>query len=159
MEDAVYYNQTMSQCGAISHTGDSRDGTADGYDEIVTIDFKSVKNSVSYLAILISSYKGVGFKNIETASISIMQAEDKLLEIPLGGIRSKDNSLLAFVIYRNGGTWTLLNTNTFGPGKVFTECQDLINGGLVNCGLDMALIQESKSWAQNRGKKFILEKE
>ena len=36
--DAVYYNQLKSDCGAITHSGDQRDGTSDGYDEFITLD-------------------------------------------------------------------------------------------------------------------------
>jgi stress response protein SCP2 len=35
--DAVYYNQTESECGSITHSGDQRDGTLDGFDEMITI--------------------------------------------------------------------------------------------------------------------------
>ena len=31
--DAVYYNKLFSDNGAIYHSGDQRDGTAEGYDE------------------------------------------------------------------------------------------------------------------------------
>ena len=70
--DAVYYNKTVSDCGQVKHSGDQRDGTATGFDEVISIDLKNMSHSISYLAVLINSFKGVGFKNIETASVSIM---------------------------------------------------------------------------------------
>lgn len=70
--DAVYYNQLVSKCGAITHSGDCKDGKTEGFDELIKIDLHKVNFEVSYLAVLISSYQGVGFKNIETASASTM---------------------------------------------------------------------------------------
>jgi len=46
-----------------------------------------------------------------------------------------------------------------GNSKVFTECEELIQKNMTNCGFDMALIEESKAWTKDSGKKFILEKE
>ena len=71
-QDAVFYNQTKSQCGSITHSGDQQDGTAAGFDEVIAINLKDLPNDISYLAVLISSYTGVGFKGVETATVSIM---------------------------------------------------------------------------------------
>ena len=71
--DAVYYNKQSSDCGNVKHSGDQRDGTATGFDEVISIDLKNVSHSISYFAVLINSFKGVGFKNVETATVSVMQ--------------------------------------------------------------------------------------
>jgi hypothetical protein len=111
------------------------------------------------MAVLINSFKGVGFKNVETASVSIMQQDNRLLEIALGAITTKDNAVLACIFHRNRGSWSIFNATAFGPGKIFTECEDLIQKNMVHCGFDLALIEESKAWTKGCGKKFILEKE
>ena len=36
--DAVFYNKLNSDCQAISHSGDQKDGVKEGYDEVITID-------------------------------------------------------------------------------------------------------------------------
>ena len=71
--DAVYYNKQSSDCGNVKHSGDQRDGTATGFDRVISIDLKNVSHSISYFAVLINSFKGVGFKNVETATVSVMQ--------------------------------------------------------------------------------------
>ena len=70
--DAVFYNKRQSDCGHVKHSGDVRDGTVTGFDEVITIDLKNINHSVSYFAVLINSFKGVGFKNVETAKVSVM---------------------------------------------------------------------------------------
>ena len=70
--DAVYYNKQSSDCNHVKHSGDQRDGTSTGFDEVISIDLKNVSHSISYFAVLINSFNGVGFKNVETATVSIM---------------------------------------------------------------------------------------
>ena len=59
--DAVYYNKLRSDCGSIVHSGDQRDGTKEGYDEVISINLTQINYQVSYLALLISSFNGQGF--------------------------------------------------------------------------------------------------
>jgi tellurium resistance protein TerZ len=102
--DAVYYNQLVSKCGAITHSGDCKDGKKDGFNELVKIDLHKVDFEVSYLAVLVSSYQGVGFKNIETATVSTMQDGAKINEVYLGAVRSEvNNTVLASIIYKKSG--------------------------------------------------------
>ena len=69
--DAVYYNKLESDDKAIQHSGDSKDGVKEGYDEVITIDLNKLHYSISYLAILINSFNGNGFTEVETATVSI----------------------------------------------------------------------------------------
>ena len=69
--DAVYYNKLTSDCGSVKHSGDQRDGTKEGYDEVITVDLAKLNYTISYLALLINSFNGEGFSNVETAEVSI----------------------------------------------------------------------------------------
>ena len=59
--DAVYYNKLISDCQAIKHSGDERDGVKEGYDEIITIDLVKLDYQIAYLAIYVNSFNGDGF--------------------------------------------------------------------------------------------------
>jgi len=59
--DAVYFNKLKSDCGAITHSGDVRDGKPLGYDELVDIDGAKIDYNISYLAILVTSQSENGF--------------------------------------------------------------------------------------------------
>ena len=58
VKDAVFYNKLVSDCQSIRHSGDQRDGTAEGYDEKIEINGSTVNFGIAYLAILINSYNG-----------------------------------------------------------------------------------------------------
>ena len=44
--DCVYYNKLESDCGSINHSGDQRDGSADGYDETIQINLATIPYQV-----------------------------------------------------------------------------------------------------------------
>ena len=103
--------------------------------------------NINYLAILVSSYKGVGFYNIETATVTLFQDEAKVAEIFLGAVKSnKNNTVLAAIIYKKEGQWHIYNSQSQSPGKVFTECQQIIKWNLSRVGFDPDILQKSKTW-------------
>ena len=64
----------MSDCGAITHSGDQQEGSNEGgYDELNTVEADKVHFDVAYLAVLVNSYNGQGFTNMETATMALMQ--------------------------------------------------------------------------------------
>ena len=58
VKDAVFYNKLTSDCGAIKHSGDNRDGQQDGFDELITIDGTKVDYQIGFLAVIVNSYNG-----------------------------------------------------------------------------------------------------
>lgn len=69
--DAVYYNKLRSDCGSIVHSGDEGDGQGDSHSEIIILDLPAINYKTQYLAILVNSYNGEGFKSVETARVQI----------------------------------------------------------------------------------------
>ena len=65
----------------MTHSGDVRDGAVSGFDEVITINLKKANLNANYIAVLINSFKGVGFQKIGAASVSVMQEEKVILEI------------------------------------------------------------------------------
>ena len=78
IKDAVYYNQMTSACGAITHSGDCKDGKIDGFDEMITINLDKVHYAVKFLAVLVNSFNGQGFSKVETANVCILQNGSQL---------------------------------------------------------------------------------
>jgi stress response protein SCP2 len=72
----------------MSHSGDQRDGSDVGFDEVITINLDTIPFHIQYLPIMITSSKGQGFSNISTGSISLIQNDNTLLEVSLNGITS-----------------------------------------------------------------------
>ena len=53
----------------------------------------------------------------------------------------------------------MVNILETGPGKNFSESEELIRNNLKYAGFDEILLLETKTWTSNKGKKFVLEKE
>ena len=53
----------------------------------------------------------------------------------------------------------MMHSTDKGPGKVFTECEDLIKSNLVKCGFDPIILQETQGWDAKSAKKFVLKKD
>lgn len=157
-EDAVYYNKHKSDCGAVSHSGDQRDGLKVGYDEVITVDLSKLNYNVSYLVVMINSFKGDPFAKVETADVTVFQGPSTLGTYYLGSGR-KGTAAMVGVIYRTNPTWSFVATPKFGDGKVFTECDALIMESLGKAGLDADVLEETKNWVPGSGKKFNMEKD
>ena len=81
----MFYNKLQSDCLAISHSGDQKDGVKEGFDEVISVDLNKLNYQISYIAILVNSFNGEGFGAVETATVTVMQgAGIKLAEIYLG---------------------------------------------------------------------------
>ena len=88
----------------------------------------------------------------------MMQGPVKLHEVFIGG-KKDANAICAAMMYRKNGVWSVMSSQDTGPGKVFTECEDLIKQNLIKCGFDPIILEETKGWNSNSGKKFVLEKD
>ena len=107
---------------------------------------------------MINSYNGEGFSKVETASVSIFQGSIKLDEVYLGEA-GNNNTELSCVLTRTNPLWSFSHITAFGPGKNFTECDDLIMKNLERVGLDPIILMETKNWNPQSGKKFNVKKE
>jgi N-acetyl-beta-hexosaminidase len=69
----------------------------------------------------------------------------------IGGVKPEMNGVLAYFIYRKENTWEVYSSSKSCPGKVFTECEDLIKSNLIHVGFDEVLLGESKAWTSSKG--------
>jgi stress response protein SCP2 len=53
-QDAVYYNQLSIFNGALTHSGDSKEGLADGVDESIAVDVDTLPDNISYIVMSVS---------------------------------------------------------------------------------------------------------
>ena len=88
-----------------------------------------VHYAVQFLVVLVNSFEGAGFSHVETANVSLMQNnhQNVLDTNLLGSIRAgAANGILAYIIYRKDQHWEFFKGKDTSPGKVFTECEQMI---------------------------------
>jgi tellurium resistance protein TerD len=77
--DFIFYNQLISTCGAITHTGDNKTGAGDGDDEALTITLATVPAAITRLVIAVTIHDAVARKQnfgmVEDAFVRIVNSE------------------------------------------------------------------------------------
>ena len=71
----------------------------------------------------------------------------------------RNNAVLAGIIHKTPPTWSYKQVQAYGPGKVFTECDEMVIKSLENVGFDPIILMETANWRPNTGKKFNIKKE
>lgn len=71
----VFYGQLNSPDGAVVHSGDCRDGSMPGDDEVITIDLQRLNAKVSKLIFVVTineaRERGLNFSNVRAAGVHI----------------------------------------------------------------------------------------
>ena len=72
-----------TKCGALTHSGDKRDGRAQGVDEMITVDTALIDAAVNEIPFFVtihgSDKNGATFARVKDASITIKDEADKVL--------------------------------------------------------------------------------
>ena len=106
----VFYNKLESDDGAISHSGDNREGGSENDDEVISVNLdKTVAES---LLICITSYASpnqdaVIFGRVKNAKVRLYDAENNnvLYEFDLTEDMSNSTSMEMAKLYRHNGSW------------------------------------------------------
>ncbi|RFM35169.1 TerD family protein [Chitinophaga silvisoli] len=107
----VFYNNNTSPDGAAYYPGDSRDGTGDGDDEIISIDLAKIDRQIEFLYFAVTidqaADRGHHFGYVHNAYINIRNAADNTLlcQYRLNEEFKNEDSLLIATLSRNDGQW------------------------------------------------------
>ncbi len=106
----VFYNNNTSPDGAAYYPGDSRDGSGDGDDEIISIDLGKIDQQIEYLYFAVTidqaADRGHHFGYVHNAYINIRNADNTLLcQYRLNEEFRNEDSLLIATLSRNDGQW------------------------------------------------------
>ena len=68
---SFFYGSLRSVNGSIIHHGDNLTGAGEGDDEVIDINLPGVDARVAFLALVITSYSGDQFSNIDNAFVRV----------------------------------------------------------------------------------------
>lgn len=110
-EDFIFYNQLVSKCGAVQHTGDNRDGQGDGDDEAIKIDLERLPPQIVRIAVSVTIHdaqsRRQNFGQVSNAFMRIVN-DDTQVEIArfdLSEDFSTETAVIFGEIYRHGAEW------------------------------------------------------
>lgn len=106
----VYYNNLISEDGAVVHSGDNRTGAGDGDDEEISINLSSVSANVVQIMLVVSIHnkdEGFHFGNILNSAVRVYNCVNGeiLCQYQLAEIYNGCDSLILGRFYRSGTEW------------------------------------------------------
>lgn len=118
LDEAVCFFNNLRIAGA-AHSGDNLTGEGDGDDERITLDLSAIPSNVAEVAVVVASYSGEKFSEIENAFVRMVNAEG---EVELAKFELKDGmgetkGVELGRVVRNGSEWEFKATGrTVGGG-------------------------------------------
>lgn len=115
-DDFIFYNNTKSRNGAVTHTGDNLTGGTGGDDEQIIIDLEKVPREIEKLAICVTIHEAEerrqNFGQVSNAYIRVVKMQDEfdcdgetVLRFDLEEEFSIETALVVAEIYRRNGQW------------------------------------------------------
>jgi len=109
--DFIFYNQKMSGCGSVEHTGDNRTGAGEGDDEQVKVDLSRVPADVMRLSVAVTIHdaeaRRQSFGQVANAFIRIVNeaSGSEIVRYDLSEDYSTETAMIFGEVYRHAGEW------------------------------------------------------
>lgn len=110
-QDFIFYNNMVSFCGSVRHSGDNQTGAGEGDDEMIVIELNRVPQDVHVIRIDASIHDGEArrqnFGMVRSAFIRIVNEENgaELARFDLTSQASTDTGMAFGELDRRGGDW------------------------------------------------------
>jgi len=107
----IFYNQLISPCGSVEHTGDNRTGAGDGDDEAIKVYLDQVPAPVQRLVIAVTIHEAEArrqnFGQVRDAYIRLvnMDNDQEVARFDLSEDYSTETAMVFGEIYRHSGEW------------------------------------------------------
>lgn len=114
----IFYNEMVSPCKSVTHTGDNRTGEGDGDDEQLIVDLTLVPADVEKIAITVTIHdaavRNQNFGQVGGAFIRIVDADtsnpdatadDSIVRYDLQEDYSTETAMVFGELYRHNGDW------------------------------------------------------
>lgn len=109
--DFIFYNQKLSGCGSVEHTGDNRTGAGEGDDEQLKVDLTKVPANVQRLAITVTIHdadaRRQSFGQVGNAFIRIVNEDSnaEVVRYDLSEDYSTETAMIFGEVYRHNTEW------------------------------------------------------
>lgn len=110
-EDFIFYNQLVSTCGSVAHTGDNRTGAGDGDDEALTIQLDKVPEAIKRVVVCVTiddaDARKQNFGQVTDAFMRIVNLDNdiEIARFDLSEDYSTETAMIFGEVYRNNGEW------------------------------------------------------
>lgn len=124
----VFYNNLLSPCGSVEHTGDNLTGDGDGDDETVIVDLDKVPSNIKSIVITVTIHdaeaRRQNFGQVSDAFIRLVNHEtnDEVVRFDLSEDYSTETAMVFGEVYRYNGDWKFRAIGQGYSGGLFALC-------------------------------------
>ena len=124
----IFYNQLLSPCRSVEHTGDNRTGDGDGDDEAIKVALDKVPADVSRLVIAVTIHdaeaRKQNFGMVLDAFVRLVNSDSdqEVLRFDLSEDYSTETAMVFGEIYRRGSEWKFRAVGQGYAGGLYTLC-------------------------------------
>lgn len=110
-DDFIFYNQLVSPCKSVEHTGDNRTGEGDGDDEAINVDLSKIPMHIHRLVVCVTIHdadvRKQNFGMVRDAFIRIVNADSdvEIARFDLSEDYSTETAMIFGEVYRRGVEW------------------------------------------------------
>lgn len=106
LDEAVVFFNNLNVAG-LAHSGDNLTGEGDGDDEQITVDLANVPANVQEVAVVVASYSGETFGEVENAFVRLVNADGntELAKYELKDGMANTKGVELGRVKRNGSEW------------------------------------------------------
>ena len=125
----IFYNQLVSPCGGVEHTGDNLTGDGDGDDESVIVRLDKVESNIKSLFITVTIHdaeaRRQNFGQVSNAFVRIVNndTDDEIVRFDLSEDYSTETAIVFGEIYRHNGEWKFRAIGQGYSGGLYALCQ------------------------------------
>lgn len=107
----IFYNQLVSTCGSVEHTGDNRTGEGDGDDEAIKVFLEKVPGYVQRLVVAVTIHdaesRRQNFGQVREAFIRLVNLDNdqEVARFDLSEDYSTETAMVFGEIYRHNNEW------------------------------------------------------
>lgn len=124
----IFYNQLLSPCRSVEHTGDNRTGAGDGDDEALKVDLGAVPDNIARLVVAVTIHdadaRRQNFGQVSGAFMRIVNQENdaEIARFDLSEDYSTETAMVFGEVYRHNGEWKFKAVGQGYAGGLFALC-------------------------------------
>lgn len=124
----IFYNQLLSPCRSVEHTGDNRTGDGDGDDEAIKVALDKVPAHINRLVIAVTIHdaeaRKQNFGMVLDAFVRLVNSDNdqEVLRFDLSEDYSTETAMVFGEIYRRGNEWKFRAVGQGYAGGLYTLC-------------------------------------
>jgi tellurium resistance protein TerD len=128
-EDFIFYNQPLSTCSSVEHTGDNRTGAGDGDDEAIKVSLDKVPVSVKRIVVCVTIHdakaRKQSFGQVNDAFIRIVNLDNdvEIVRFDLSEDYSTETAMIFGEVYRHNDEWKFKAVGQGFAGGLEAMCQ------------------------------------